>query len=183
MNENDDMLDYGRLIDEAMHVIVKKALILVADTGLPGDHHFYITFMTQHPGVMIADEMKAQYPDEMTIVIQHQFWGLEVEDDRFTITLSFDNTQQNLTIPFASVTSFADPSVKFGLQFRRPADGEGEQDDLLAIDQESNSNDAPGQSAKKKAKTKKPTTKIKASSGDDEDDGDNVVALDSFRKK
>lgn len=110
-------IDYAKLIDEAMHYVVRKTLVDVAKNGLPGDHHFFITFRTQAEGVMIADELRKKYPEEMTIVIQHQYYDLEIEENRFSIVLSFDHVKQNLTIPFAALTSFVDPSVRFGLQF------------------------------------------------------------------
>ncbi len=154
----DDFLDYGRLIDEAMHIIVHKALRLVADKGLPGDHHFYITFRTTHEGVNIPEELHKQYPEEMTIVLQHQFWDLTVDDLKFSVVLSFNNAQKKLTVPFLAVSSFADPSVKFGLQFRY--------------------NDGRAQK-KTSAKTKKGA---KAKAREANVTVNNVVMLDAFRK-
>lgn len=154
-----DYLDYGKLIDDAMHYVVRRSLEHVVEKGLPGDHHFFITFDTHHPGVMISEELMARYPEEMTIVIQHQFWDLEVNERGFSLVLSFDNVKQNLTIPFEALISFADPSVKFGLQFHHePIDDE---DELLL--------DTPvekGKGGKKKGKN-----------------SNNVVTLDTFRKK
>lgn len=114
---SEDFLDYGKLIDDAMHQVVSNALKIVQKIGLNDEHHFFITFNTQHPDVMIADELMARYPKEMTIVVQHQFWNLEIEATRFSIVLSFDGVKQNLTVPFDALIAFADPSVKFGLQF------------------------------------------------------------------
>jgi len=110
-------IDYGRLVESALRRVVHDALGLVAEEGLPGRHHLYITFRTDHPGVELADELRARYPNEMTIVLQHEFWGLEVRDDGFGVTLSFNNRPQRLEVPFEAVTVFADPSVEFGLQF------------------------------------------------------------------
>lgn len=130
MIDDEVTLDYAELIDDAMHYVVKKVLKKVQAEGLPGDHHFFITFKTGASGVMISDELRAKYPDEMTIVIQHQFYDLEINDDNFSIVLSFDHIKQNLTIPFSSLISFVDPSVKFGLQFNSSAyDDEFEQED------------------------------------------------------
>ncbi len=112
-----DYLDYSRLIDAAMHYVVRGVLRIVSEYGLPGDHYFFITFNTEYPGVKMSDSLKDKYPEEMTIVIQHQFWDLQVEDDYFSIVLSFDNVKQSIVVPFDSLISFADPSVKFGLQF------------------------------------------------------------------
>lgn len=125
---DDYILDYARLIDDAMHYVVKKVLVEINENGLPGEHHFFITFRTDAEGVMISDELRNKYPDEMTIVIQHQFYDLEVTDDYFSIVLSFDHVKQNLTIPFSALVSFVDPSVKFGLQFNSSYIDEGEED-------------------------------------------------------
>ena len=97
----------------------------MAERGLPGRHHHYITFRTDHPGVAIADDLRARYPTEMTIVLQHEFWGLEVGDDRFAVGLSFGGVPHRLEIPLDAVTMFADPSVEFGLQFAKADAGGG----------------------------------------------------------
>ena len=113
----DQSIDYGRLVERALRQVVRAALDVVAKQGLPGRHHLYITFRTDHPGVAIAEDLRARYPSEMTIVLQHEFWGLEVEEDRFAVGLSFGGAPHRLEIPFEAVTVFADPSVEFGLQF------------------------------------------------------------------
>jgi hypothetical protein len=111
-------IDYPALIDNAMRSVVRTAIQQVAATGaLPGEHHFFISFLTNHPGVEISPVLRKRYPEEMTIVIQHQFWDLKVEEDKFTITLSFNNVPERLVVPFAALSAFADPSIKFGLQF------------------------------------------------------------------
>jgi hypothetical protein len=97
--------------------VVQDALAVVAEQGLPGRHHLYITFRTDHPGVVLDDGLRARYPSEMTVVLQHEFWGLEVDDERFAVTLSFGGQSQRLEIPFEAIRVFADPSVEFGLQF------------------------------------------------------------------
>jgi hypothetical protein len=112
-------IDYASLVEKALLRVVHDVLDMVAEHGLPGRHHLYITFRTDHPGVVMDDTLFARYPSEMTIVLQHEFWGLEVSDDRFAVTLSFNKVSQRLEIPFAAVTVFADPSVEFGLQFTR----------------------------------------------------------------
>jgi hypothetical protein len=114
-------IDYASLVEKALLRVVHDVLGMVAEHGLPGRHHLYITFRTDHPGVVMDDALHARYPSEMTIVLQHEFWGLEVSGDRFAITLSFNSVSQRLEIPFAAVTVFADPSVEFGLQFTRAA--------------------------------------------------------------
>jgi len=111
------VLHYDRMVENALRGVLREALTLSLN-GLPGEHHFYITFRTGFPGVDIADSIRARYPDEMTIVLQHQFWGLEVTQDWFEVTLSFNRINERLHIPFAAVTAFADPSAKFGLQFQ-----------------------------------------------------------------
>jgi len=162
MND-DDVLNYGKLIDDAMHQVVRKALLLVQKFGLYDDHHFFITFSTNSPGVMISDELKERYPDEMTIVIQHQYWDLEITDTDFSIVLSFGNIKQNLTVPFDSLVSFADPSVKFGLQFQYDIEldleDEGDAEVILLPAESEKVSDGPQGAA------------------------NNVVALDSFRNK
>jgi uncharacterized protein len=116
-----DLFDYEKMVETALRGVVREALARAARAGLRGAHHFYLSFHTEAPGVVLPDYLFAKYPEEMTIVLQHQFWGLEVGEESFSVTLSFQNRPEQLTIPFAAVTSFADPSVKFGLQFAAPA--------------------------------------------------------------
>lgn len=111
-------IDYSVLIDKAMRNVLREVLLAAQKEGLPGEHHFYISFNTTLADVKISDTLKTKYPDEMTIVLQHQFWDFKVEDDWFQVTLSFGGTPEKLVIPFEAVTAFADPSVKFGLQFQ-----------------------------------------------------------------
>lgn len=111
-------LRYDKMVENALRGVLREALTITARQGLPGAHHFYITFRTRHPGVSIPDHIHTRYPEEMTIVLQHQFWGLEVTDAFFEVTLSFNRVNERLHIPFAAVTAFADPSAKFGLQFQ-----------------------------------------------------------------
>ena len=100
-----------------MRGVAREALSRVARDGLRGEHHFYVTFRTDMPGVALPDFLRAKYPEEMTIVLQHRFWGLEIGEESFSVGLSFQSRQERLTIPFAAITTFADPSVNFGLQF------------------------------------------------------------------
>ena len=156
-------LRYDRMVEQALRGVVRKALSEAGQRGLPGEHHFYITFHTDRPGVGIADWLHQQYPQEMTIILQHQFWDLVVEEDRFAITLSFGGRHERLTVPFSALTAFADPSVKFGLQF------EANEDELqtktpLAL-KATKQSDSP------------------AASAEDARKGADVVALDAFRKK
>jgi len=112
-----DGLRYDRMVEDALRSVVRRALIHVGREGLPGNHHFYITFRTDHKDAEIPAALRERYPGEMTIVLQHQFWGLEVDEDQFCVTLSFADVPHRLVVPFAAVTAFADPSVRFGLQF------------------------------------------------------------------
>jgi len=113
-----DTLQYDKMVEGALRGVVREALIYVSKNGLPGNHHFYLTFRTDHPGVDISDALRAQYPNDMTVVLQHQYWGLEVNDDHFVVNLSFSNMPERLQVPYAALMSFVDPSVKFGLQFQ-----------------------------------------------------------------
>ena len=153
----DQSIDYGRLVERALRQVVRAALDVVAKQGLPGRHHLYITFRTDHPGVALADDLRVRYPTEMTIVLQHEFWDLEVEDDRFAVGLSFGGVPHRLEIPLDAVTVFADPSVEFGLQFTAPAGGVAQ----------------PGPAERSGEADRAPA----------EEGGAEVVALDRFRKK
>lgn len=116
----DDLIGYENLMQDALRSVVRAALQEAASPrGIPGKHHFYITFRTHAPGVVIPDPLRARYPDEMTIVLEHQFWDLEVYADRFRVILKFSGQPQPITIPFKAITRFFDPSVKFGLQFEQ----------------------------------------------------------------
>jgi uncharacterized protein len=110
-------IDYNALAQEALRGIVRKVLLSVATSGLPGEHHFFIAFDTRVAGVVVSRRLKERYPEEMTIVLQHQFDWLTVTDDRFEVTLSFDNVPERLTVPLKAVRKFFDPSVPFVLQF------------------------------------------------------------------
>lgn len=153
-----DSLDYPHYIDTAMRGVVREVLRKVSAVGLPGDHHFYISFSTIFPGVKMSETLRAKYPKEITIVMQHQFWDFKVEEHQFSVTLSFGGMPEKLTVPFAALTAFADPSTKFGLQFQQSADAqgmfEGMDEEPFALEQE------------------------------DESEGSaEVISLDSFRKK
>ncbi|MBU6398337.1 MAG: hypothetical protein KGL20_00480 [Rhodospirillales bacterium] len=117
LNTPESLLPYDEWTQDALRQVVVSALRHVAAEGLPGGHHFYISFKTAYPGVVIPERLKAQYPDEMTIVLQHQFHGLSVENETLSVGLSFSGIPTTLVIPLAAITSFADPEVRFGLQF------------------------------------------------------------------
>lgn len=166
---SEDLMDYQALVERAMKGVVRESLLKVAKDGLPGEHHLYITFRTQDDGVEITDRLISQYPEEMTIVLQYQFWGLEISEDAFEITLSFSGTNERLFIPFDAVVGFADPSVNFGLQFNAAPDAEfaeispGEHQDIDAPDGDEAPDETTGDDAEQKT--------------------GEVVALDAFRKK
>lgn len=169
-----DLMRYDRLVDGALRGVMIEALRLAAKRGLPGAHHFYITLRTDHPGVRLGADLKARHPEELTIVLQHRFRNLEVGDDAFEVTLSFDNAWQTLVVPFDAVTTFADPSVKFGLQFRAseaaPAEA-GKDAEVERLDRGTAA--ARAKQDKERAKRTKRAAK----------DAAEVIALDAFRKK
>lgn len=154
----DDAFRYDKMVEKALRGVVFQALQEVVEDGLTDEHHFYITFFTDHAGVKIPDYLKERYPGEMTIVLQHQFYDLEVDQDKFTVMLSFNNVPERLTIPLAAVTIFADPSVNFALQFQPLSEGDEEDFRFDAEEIEVDKDD------KKKKKGE-------------------VVSLDQFRKK
>lgn len=159
------MLRYDKMVESALRGVVRQAIEEVVANGLPGDHHFYITFMTDHPGVEIPSYLRERYPGEMTIVLQYQFYDLKVDREKMGVTLSFNNVPERLVIPLAAVSIFADPSVNFALQFQPM--GEGDQDD----DTDGNP-DGTGSGPSGGGKPKK----------SDQTTGE-VVSLDQFRKK
>ena len=111
-------ISYESLVEKALLNVVRDALDYAAQNGLGDANHFYISFKTQHPDVVLSDRMKASYPDEMTIVLQHEFSNLDVSDDGFSVTLSFGNIPERITVPFTAITRFADPYAQFGLSFK-----------------------------------------------------------------
>lgn len=113
-------IDYETLTQDAMRGVVRTVLGQAAKSGLPGDHHFYISFDTSASGVVLSKRLKDKYPSEMTIVLQHRFWDLSVEDDGFEVKLTFDGIPERLVVPFAAIRVFFDPSVRYGLQFEDP---------------------------------------------------------------
>lgn len=119
-----DHIRYDLLTQQALRSVVRSVLVDAAKKGLPGDHHFFISFDTKAEGVRISDRLRTQYPEEMTIILQHQFWDLSVGDTAFDIGLSFGGIPEKLTVPFEAINGFFDPSVQFGLQFEEATEGE-----------------------------------------------------------
>ncbi|HEY0837865.1 MAG TPA: ClpXP protease specificity-enhancing factor SspB [Azospirillum sp.] len=170
-----EQLRYDRMVETALRGVVREAMKEVADRGLPGNHHFYLTFRSSYPGVEIPDYLRSQYPNEMTIVLQFQYYGLEVDDDGFAVTLSFNNVHERLVIPYAAITTFADPSVNFALQFQPAAPAESAEVAALAP------RPAPERADKEEAKPKLVKSGDKAA--EEEPKRGEVVTLDAFRKK
>ncbi len=194
-----DMIRYDVLAQEAFRGLVKKVLSEVAHAGLPGEHHFYIIFDTRAPGVRISSRLKERYPDEMTIVVQHQYWELLVNETSFEIGLSFSGVPEKLVVPFAAIRGFFDPSVEFAVQFPL-VDESGnaadmpEEGPLRAIGPaagepkprtaaKSAAPKAPAKPAAEAAKTKADSEPKPDDKPDDEPKGPTVVSLDAFRKK
>jgi hypothetical protein len=166
-----DHIRYDILAQDALRGVIRKVLSEVATTGrLPGDHHFFITFLTGAPGVRISQHLKSKYPEQMTIVIQHQFWDLKITESLFEIGLSFSDVPEKLVIPFNAIRGFYDPSVNFELEFDVPL-AEGEEvpaGEITAY---------PVGSEKTEE-----VPEAKTAEGDDKKPG-SVVSLDAFRKK
>ena len=162
-----DHIRYDVLARDALRGVLRRVLTDAAENGLPGDHHFFITFLSTAEGVKLSPRLLAQYPEEMTVILQHQFWDLTVTEDRFEVGLSFGGVAERLVVPFNSIKSFFDPSVQFGLQFE-PADAPAA--NLPAV---------PAPAA--------PTVPTPAIENQDEpakpSEGAEVVRLDRFRKK
>ncbi len=157
----DSLIPYDEIVQEALRAVVGRVLREVERDGLPGEHHFYITFKTGAAGVEIPSHLSERFPDEMTIVVQNKFWDLTVGDDSFSIGLSFNQIPANLHVPYAAITAFVDPSVDFGLQFHVESDA------TEPAPHEDAENDHP-----------EPT-----SDGVDGEDGSNVVTVDFGQKK
>ncbi|KUJ85867.1 hypothetical protein AVO45_02495 [Ruegeria marisrubri] len=152
-------INYGNLMHTAMRGLIKTVLAQVSEQGLPGSHHFFITFDTRHDGVELADWLRQRYPGDMTIVMQHWFENLIVDDDGFSITLNFGDTPEPLYIPYTAIKTFVDPSVEFGLRFESSDEGEEEEFSEIPDTVEAEDHDP----------------------GEEQHDAD-VVSLDSFRK-
>ena len=193
----DDFVSYDKLIDAALRTVVRETLRYIAEHGLPGQHHIYLSFQTDFPKVEIADYLHQEYPDEMTIVLQHQFWGLEAGDDAFEVTLGFNDIQERLTVPYAALTAFVDPSVKFGLQFQRAEGGKTEDEprpsSLWAPAGGGNTGPGSGPASARNDRSKalgEPAAHPEAGREEEEereteeDAGEEkIISLDAFRKK
>ncbi len=164
-----DHIRYDVLARDALRGVLKHVLADAAEHGLPGEHHFYITFVSKAEGVKISPRLLSQYPQEMTVILQHQFWDLVVTDDRFEVGLSFNGIPERLVIPFSAIKSFFDPSVQFGLQFEpvdEPAAAAGTPAETLPV--------AAAPEAPPAEASDEPVK---------QGEGAEVVRLDRFRKK
>ena len=125
---SEDLIGYDRIVEDALRGVVREALTHAAADGLPGEHHFYVTCRTDAPGVVVSRSLRQRYPEEITIVLQHQFWDLAVDRESFSVTLSFGGGKERLEIPFDAVTGFADPSVRFALRFKPAPAADADED-------------------------------------------------------
>jgi len=180
-----DHIRYDLLAQEALRGVLRRVLTDVAKNGLPGEHHFYVTFDTGAPGLKISERLRTEHPEEMTIVLQHQFWDLIVTEDAFEVGLSFKGIPERLLIPFEAVKGFFDPSVQFGLQFEtltEPAAAPAEEKDPRRRDVR------PALAPVAEPKAAPPPAQAPAGAGEPEPrppggQGGEVVRLDRFRKK
>lgn len=183
-----DRFHYDALVDDALRSVVRRVLRQVADKGLPGSHHFYISFRSNDPGVQLPEYLRAKYPEEMTIVLQHQYWDLVLTDEFFEVTVSFNKQQERIRVPYAALSAFVDPSVRFGLQFDRKDKGGVAPDKaggtaaaptpLPAPEKRPSLGAPPAADADAEAAAKPTDGEAKP-----EDPASKVVKLDSFRKK
>jgi hypothetical protein len=189
-----DHIRYDLLVQEALRSVVRKVLGDAARNGLPGDHHFYISFKTHAPGVTIPAVMRQKYPDEMTIILQHEFWDLSVNGEGFEVSLSFSRKPERLTIPFAAITGFSDPSVPtFGFKFMvpevtesgaaaSPAKAKLADTDDSEVSAPSRRNQGPTR-ALAPTKPSEPATSPPAIKTAEKAEAAKVVSIDAFRKK
>lgn len=160
-------MDYSQMVEDALKGVVRAAMEKASTDGLHGNHHFYVTFLTRHQGVELPDHLLDRYPNDITIVLQHQFWDMEVGDEAFEVSLSFNKLPTRIRVPWDAITSFADPSVQFGLQFQSQggvvlAGDEGEAEAPVESDAE---------------------IPVDVSEEPEEEKAGEVVSLDAFRKK
>ncbi len=200
-----DLIRYDLLAQDALRGVVRKVLTDVAREGLKGDHHFYVAFDTRAPGVRISDRLRGKYPEEMTIVLQHQFWDLTVTEQTFEVGVSFGGTPERLLVPFTAIKGFFDPSVQFGLQFEVTKDAGAPAQDVAAkaetaakkLAHDKPSRPAPRGAASEPEETRPvrgsvPATRKKVTLAKVDKQGEpapkpkagaEIVSLDKFRKK
>lgn len=186
----DDLIRYDILAQEALRGVMRKVLQEVARTGLPGAHHFFITFLTGAPGVRVSSRLRERYPEQMTIVLQYQYWDLKVSDTGFEVSLSFSDVPEKLEIPFSAVRGFYDPSVSFELEFdvaaenAQPAQQDTAPAPLAVVGSEPAKKPSKGQAkAAKKDVEPAPPAVVEEQAETGEGKSADVVSLDAFRKK
>ena len=172
-------IDYEMLVQESLRSVVHDSLTIAARQGLAGKNHFYISYRTDFPGVDLPDYLKEEYKEEITIVLQYEFWDLEVYNDQFQVTLCFNDIHERLTIPFKAITSFVDPSVKFGLHFDVEI-AQRETPHILSPEQKKPPKKEPLIKTSLEAILSDTAPKV---SEEGEENGSNVITLDFFRKK
>lgn len=192
---SDDLIRYDVLVSDALRGVVRQVLTEIGSTGLPGEHHFYITIDTRLPGVRISSALRQRFPEEMTVVLQHQFWDLKVTEQTFEVGLSFSGVPERLLIPYSSITGFADPSVDFALKFETllvdDEDMIGEVSEPIPGGTDKDIQSSAPIPLERTSDSANGTTASEETSGDDsssenEDDDEksaDVVSLDAFRKK
>src|SRR5262245_55255944 len=181
-----DHIRYDILAQDALRGVVRRVLMDAAKNGLPGDHHFYISFDTRAEGVRLSPRMRAQYPEEMTVVLQHQFWDLEVTETGFEVGVSFGGVPERVAVPFAAIKGFFDPSVQFGLQFQEDTRAEEAPQPEESTAAASQSMRAPREHkaiAPATAVANPEPAKTTSHAEPDKPAGGEVVKLDRFRKK
>ena len=169
MVTTDSLIPYEDYVQAALRSVVSRVLKSVQSGGLPGQHHFYIAFKTRYPGVVLPKALLDKYPDEITIVLQNRYWDLEVYDDHFEVSLSFNQVPSHIVVPYAALVGFVDPAVNFGLQFQPP----GAEEEAMA----------PVAAAESEPEAASAAEEGEASPDSSGDSGSNVITLDRFRKK
>ncbi len=194
-----DLIRYDLLVQDALRSVVRRVLSEAAREGLPGEHHFFVSFRTQAPGVRLSARMRERYPDEMTIVLQHQFWDLSVTEANFEVGLSFNNIAESVLVPFDAITQFGDPSVGFALKFelQEPEVETGANDTepaivptkpvavapVAALKAEPRTEPKPEKTGKAEADIAEKKPEPAAEKPAEADSGAKVVSIDAFRKK
>ena len=190
-----DKIEYGLLVESALRTVVRDVMARLMNGEVPPPHHFYITFRTNGGGVLIPDYLKARYPGEMTIVLQHQYWDLEVEEDHFAVTLSFNDRPERLVIPYEAIKVFADPGVEFGLQFTIEPEGSEESGDAAnplalpnrrGVTVSTSELETAATGADDGSASSVPSDSANGEAGEADsksEDGAEIVSLDRFRKK
>jgi hypothetical protein len=180
-----DHIRYDILTQDALRGVVRQVLVDAAKKGLPGEHHFFITFDTKAPGVRLSARMREQYPEEMTIVLQHQFWDLKVGEDSFEVGLSFGSVPESLQVPFEAIKSFFDPSIQFGLQFETIAEAATPKPDKLEpkVKPRPPARHDPQPAAASPTPAPKPAPAPAQGNSTGDKPAGEIVQLDRFRKK